>query len=634
MKLFFVIIFFSPFMVCGQYAINTIPDSLLKNSNVVERIYHINIEIKNPGKARVTTKYAYTVLNEDGARYATYSGYYDKIQSVGSIKGTLFDATGKELKQVRKKDIMDLSGNDDDNLMYLMSDARYKVHRFYTTSYPYTVEYEDEREMDGIFDLPDWRPVKGSYMAVENSKLSITTPANYNIRYKQYNYDAMPVINSQGDKKTYTWEIKNIPAKHSEVFGPAWDEINPTVLVAPSDFEIEGFKGNMDSWKNFGLFIKTLNEGRDILPDAIKQKVHTITDGIASVEEKVKLLYKFMQQNTRYISIQLGIGSWRPFDANYVVNKKYGDCKALSNYMVALLKEAGIKANYVLIRGGDDEEDIVADFPSNQFNHAIACIPLKNDTIWLECTSQTVSPGYMGSFTGNRKALIIADDGGYLVHTPVYPETKNRKNRKTIATIDENGHLSASMQTSFSGLEQDDLHGMINGLSKEEQLKYLKKGIGLATYDIQSYKYQQLETALPVITEDIQLTAQHYATVSGKRLFVVPNILSKNGTKISSSEERKYPIVYPYAFSHADTAIIKVPAGYTIEAQPQPVYLSNQFGKYSINFQFKDNEVIYYRKYERTYGRFPAAVFKELVDFYEAMYKADRGRIVLVKKEQ
>lgn len=635
MKQLIFLILLLPIFTDAQYAINTIPDSLLKNSNVVERMYHISIEIKNPGKAKITTKYAYTVLNEDGNRVASYSSYYNKFQSVGSIKGTLYDANGKEVKQVRKKDIMDLSGNDEDNLMYLMSDTRYKVHRFYTTTYPYTVEYEDEREIDGIFHLPDWRPVRGSFMAVENSRLSVTTPTDYTIRYKQYNYDAMPIITNQGDKKTYTWEIKNVPAKKSEAYGPTWDEINPTVLLAPSDFEIEGFKGSMDSWKNFGLFIKTLNEGRDVLPDVIKQKVHTITDGVTSVEEKVNLLYKFMQQNTRYISIQLGIGGWRPFDANYVINKKYGDCKALSNYMVALLKEAGIKANYVLIRGGDNEEDIVADFPSNQFNHAIACVPLKNDTIWLECTSQTVAPGYMGEFTGNRKALVITEDGGVLVNTPRYEKEQNLLDRKVHAIVDVDGHLTAKVVTRFTGIQQDNLHGIINNSSKEEQLKFLKRAISLPTYDVEAFKYTEGKNKLvPEIEEALQLKASNYATVSGKRLFVIPNMFSQNGRRFTSTEERKYPIKFTSAWIDIDTVNIQIPLGYIVESKPAAQNIINRFGKYQTDYIIKEGLLQYTRLHECNYATFPASDYKELSAFYEAIYKADRGRIVLVKKDQ
>ena len=96
----------------------------------------------------------------------------------------------------------------------------------------------------------------------------------------------------------------------------------------------------MNTWEGFGKFISELLKGRDVLPDDIKVKVHQLTDQLKDDKQKVYVLYDFLQKNTRYISIQLGIGGWQPFDAKYVAAKRYGDCKALSNYMVALLKES------------------------------------------------------------------------------------------------------------------------------------------------------------------------------------------------------------------------------------------------------------------------------------------------------
>ena len=45
------------------------------------------------------------------------------------------------------------------------------------------------------------------------------------------------------------------------------------------------------------------------------------------------------------------------------------------------------------------------------------------------------------------------------------------------------------------------------------------------------------------------------------------------------------------------------------------------------------NKIYYYRKMENYSGRFSAKEYAALVNFYDAIYKADRNRIVLVKKE-
>jgi len=630
-KFFLMIIIFLPYTVIAQkYNAALIPDSLIKNANVVKRYEETRIEIKEAGKAKIHRRYAFTILNDAGDKYAVFYTYYNKFRNASNIDGSLFDANGKELKSAKKKDIEDLSGSDDESLI---SDTRYKEHNFYYRNYPYSVEYEEDDDLNGIFDLPDWYPQRRNVMGVEYSKFIVITPKNLPIRYKVFNNAGAPVITENNGQITYTWEIKNIPAKVYEPYQPAWEEISPNVRIAPTDFEIQDYKGNMSTWENFGMFINSLLQGRDALPQNVKQKVHELTDNVKDEHEKIKILYNYLQQNTRYISIQLGIGGWQPFDANYVVTKRYGDCKALSNLMVALLKEAGIKANYALINAGENEQDILTDFSSNQFNHATVCVPMEQDTMWLECTSQINPAGYIGGFTGNRHAVLIDEKGGHVVTTTNYTSHDNKQIRNISAGIDESGKLTAEVKTRYTCLQQDKLEGMINYLSKDKLLEELKKTIDLPDYDVLQFNYAQTKTEKPFIDEQLKLVANNYASVSRKRLFVTPNVLSRNGIKLNTTDERKYDIDYPFSFIDIDTATLSIPDGYNIEAMPKDISINNKFGAYEIHFSVNGQKINFTRSYKRSEGRFPPSDYAELVKFYDDMFKADRSRIVFVKKE-
>ena len=372
-----------------------------------------------------------------------------------------------------------------------MEDNRIKRHNFYYKNYPYTVEYEVTIEYNNTFMLPDWNPQWREKFAVEVSFFTIECPSWFTFRYKMFNYKGEPGIVSNGDKKTFIWRAETIPAVIKEYAAPDFSSITTCVYFSPDKFEIEGYKGAMNSWKELGQFEYLLNQGRDKLPPQVKQRVHELTDGITDAKKKVEILYEYLQKNTRYVSIQLGLGGWQPFDATYVSTKAYGDCKALSNFMYSLLKEANIKSCYTDIYAGEGETFFIPDFPSLQFNHVILCVPLPGDTMWLECTSQTLPAGYLSGFTSDRYALAVDESGGHLIRTPVYGVNENLQVRKVKASLEDNGTLRISATNYYKGIQQDDIHRLINGLSKDKIKVYLHSLFDLGTYEINSFSYVQ-----------------------------------------------------------------------------------------------------------------------------------------------
>ncbi|HMH31419.1 MAG TPA: DUF3857 domain-containing protein [Puia sp.] len=614
----------------GEYAVTNIPPNLLKSANIIKRKEEIRFEILNAGNATEYRKYVLTVLNDNGNEHALLTEGYDKLISIESITGALYDAAGKKIKSIKKSDIEDLSGTGGS----LITDIRIKHHNFYCKSYPYTVEYEVEIKFNFTMFFPGWTPIEDQNYAVQESKLTVVCPVDYKFRFKTFNYSEAPQIQTKKSLREYTWEVKDLPAVVWEFAHPEWNEVTPTVLLGPEQFEAEGYKGNMQSWQDYGKFVYALKAGRDQLPDEIKLKVHQLTDHLPNPRQKITRLYEFMQGNTHYISVQLGIGGWQPFDANYVASKKYGDCKALSNYMYSLLKEAGIKSYYTLISAGADKKYLVADFPSSQFNHVILCVPLEKDSVWLECTDQNMPAGYLGDFTDDRYALLIDESGGKLVRTPKYGVNENVQTRKISANINEEGTLKAAVATKYRALQQERLFNVINELSKDKQLEYLKTAIHLQTYDVINFDFKVEKSPLPIIIEALELEASNYAQVSGRRLFINPNILNRSRTRLETEEDRKYDINLTLDFRDIDSVEIKIPAGFIPESIPREMKIISEFGKYVSLTRFDGDRIIYYRLQEEYSGKFPVQKYAELVEYYEQLYKADQAQIVLVKKDK
>jgi hypothetical protein len=139
--------------------------------------------------------------------------------------------------------------------------------------------------------------------------------------------------------------------------------------------------------------------------------------------------------------------------------------------------------------------------------------------------------------------------------------------------------------------------------------------------------------ALPAVLETLEIEVLNYATITGKRLFIVPNIMTRHGRKLSADSTRKYDIEILTEYHDVDTVEIALPAGYNAESLPKDVTISTKFGKYACSVRLIGSSLFYYRSMEHFSGLFPARDYSELVGFYESVYKADRNKVVLVKNE-
>jgi hypothetical protein len=613
-----------------KYPASAIPDSLKENADVVVRLEEQYYEVRSVVKVISHERHVYTILNEKGERFATYkTRYNNKSIFINSVNAALYDASGKELRHFKKRDMEDQPVYDGSSFV---NDERFKVGGFSSQNYPYTVEFEEEDEMTELIGINDWYPQASIKRSVEKSVYGITVPSDYNLRYKMLNSGVKPSIEENGSKKTYTWEIHNLPAYED---APYVNFLNytPNLMIGLSDVEMGGYKGSMSTWNEYARFYGRLQKGRDVLPEETRQKVHALTDGIKDPGEKVAVLYNYLQQNSHYVGIQLGIGGWQTYDASYVATKKYGDCKALSNFMISLLKEAGIKGHAVVIRGGPEKKDFVTDFTHDPFNHIICCVPLGKDTIWLECTSQSLPVGYLSEFTANRYGLLIDDDGGSLVHTPAYLLSDNLQIRKISAVLDNEGDLDLDCKTSYKALCQDDIESVIHGTSKDDQLTRLKSEFNLPTYDVISFDYKEDNSKrLPVIEEALKLKVNGYAQITGKRIFINPNILTRASEKMVEDKNRRFDVQLEQEYKHIDTIRITIPSGYEMESGSTDMDIVTRYGKYKKKTLLTGNQLIYYRSREQNSGRFPGKDYGDILKFFNDIFEADHTRIVLVKK--
>jgi hypothetical protein len=613
-------------MAENKYPVSAIPAPLLEKANSVLRRHETVYTVKSAGEAVEKVFYAITILNENGKDQAPLQVFYDKLVKVNYIHGAIYDAQGNLLDKLSKSNIKDVSAYDG---FSMMTDNRYKVAQFPRNAYPYTVEFEYEVVDNKLLGYEMWNPQEVLDMSIERANFQIVMPKGLLLRYKELNLGKKVTTTGDETKQIYNWEVTDVTTKEKEPLSPNGSLV-PTVFASPSQFEVEGYAGDMTTWKSYGEWSNKLNAGRDELTAEVKQKLIQLVANEKDPISKVKKIYEYLQSSTRYVSIQLGIGGWQPFDATTVNKNSYGDCKALSNYTKAMLKAIGIESYYTLVLAGEEKEDIDINFPSAHFNHVILSVPLKNDTVWLECTSQTNPFGYMGSFTGNRHALAITPEGGKIVRTPTYKAADNLENHAAEVFLDAQGDATAQVTSIYTGLQQEYSDGIINYLSAEEQKKQLYKTIQIPNFDINKFEFSQKKERIPSVTEKLQLTVRKWASRSGKRVFLPLNLVSVWDEVPTKNDARRTDLLLKMPFIDSDTIRYRLPEGYEVESQPEDITIQSKFGSYSASVKVEKGIVTYIRRHEMNSGRYPNTAFNEYADFCKKIAKADKMQLVLL----
>lgn len=611
---------------------NDMSDSITVNANAIIKNYNVELLIKNKKHAILKKEIEIQILNKNGEKQGVFAEYYDTFRKIKSFKGKILNSDNDIIYNLKLKDLNDKSLI---NNFSLYEDNRIKYHIPNQNKFPYTVVYNYEIEFIGTFQFPTWQPIKSSYVALINASYKVKFPAKNPIRFKAFNIKNPEILdkslNEEDEYISYLWKIEKIQAIKSEPFHLPFSRITPSIIIAPNKFEILGHEGSMASWVEFGNWRYDLIKNQGKLPE---QAINDIKEIVAQYNNKkdiAKKTYEYMQSRTRYVSIQEGIGGWQPIDAKTTHNFGYGDCKALTNYTKSLLKVAGIESYYAVIKAGIDEQDIIVNFPSNQFNHAILCMPIEKDTIWLECTSQTAPFGYLGDFTGNKHALLIKENDSKIVSTTNYSKSDNFQNRMIKIKIDSIGNANTTVRTKYGGYQFENISRILHKDNNSQKEFFLKK-LNINNFDIIDCKIGITEDSILTAYDSLKIKVKNYATKSNSRLFFELNVLNKNSYIPKKVNERISPININYAYTDTDSIVFEIPKGYIIEFLPENFELNSKFGEYKLNIIESNHTINVYRSISINYGVYDACMYNELIDFYEKIAQHDKSKCVLKKE--
>jgi hypothetical protein len=611
------------------YAVANIDTGLLRHANAVIRNYELEVKIVAKDEVWIKEHYILTILNDKAAKLGRFKTNYSSLNKLMKVSGTVYDKDGKEIQKIREDDFISWPAT---LMQGFYDDERVKMYGYATGKYPYTVEFTSVSKILHTFSQPDFVPQPAHDCAVEKASFTLIVPVGIKVNYRQVHIDNDQETVEEGNK-IHTWQVKDLPAYELEQLDARDGEHQCAVLISCNDFSLGKYNGNASDWSSYGRFMYELNLGRDSLPAEIKQDIKGIAAKAKSKHQAIQMVYKYLQENNRYVAIEYGIGGWQTLEASFLARNKYGDCKALSNYMMALLREAGITSYPVLILAGSSRPHaILRDFPVNQFNHEILCVPDGKDTLWLECTSNDLPVNFLSSFTEGRYGLMITPAGGKIINTPVADTATNKVSRNIIATLTGND-LAVSMKNRYSNEPALAVYHKINNKSKAQQDAYINTAFDLASYTVSSYSFERADTGFfMIMNERVELLAKNMHTASGTYHFINCNLAPYKFPEYYQVESRRTPFRIQGTHSIHDTLSIQLPAGSTANIPFSDTVVAHSFGSFRLSIKQLGDKVLLIRRFSQHEGIYAPALFNTYVGWLQQVEKLCNRKLAFTTK--
>ena len=604
-----------------------IADSLKREAYSVIRDYQVTVTASSQKSLTAHYHKVVTILNKKGEDHASWGKTTTNFEQLSSFSGKIYDSNGKVKVKVKRSDVHTSQYSNN-----LATDQMINYYEPPVMEYPYTMEYDwDVKCNDGYVDYDFFSPISSDRQAMEKASFKLTIPSGTEIRYMGFPHVWEPQKQTEGKNDVYVWNMPAMRCFLDEEYSESSMYILPSVISMPLSYKFGETSGVLDTWENKGKWYAELAAGRDVLLPADVQKAKDLTVHCKTDMEKIAALYKYLAEKTRYVSIQLGIGGWQPMKAEEVGKTGFGDCKALTNYMQALLKEVGISSCQTII--STKYSELLKDFPNMyQTDHVILTIPQADGSnMVIECTNPQLPLGYVsGSYDGHQ-ALQIVDGKGKLIRIPEYNADNSYENIVAEVKLQADGKATVKYSDDHYG----ERYGGVKSLVFEDPKKrkdIVAKWIHLQDPVVDNVVVNDVKTGVPHIDVQADLKVT-YGKVSGNRILLTCNPF-RSVYEPRFRNDRKRPIIVRSAYSLNDEIRITLPEGYVYTVGEKTDTASNEFGSYEVRIK-QDGQTLLVKSTMRFHkGRFDISRKNDFVSFREKLSKLLTRSIILEKKAE
>ena len=430
-----------------------------------------------------------------------------------------------------------------------------------------------------------------------------------------------PVVSDEGDRRIYRWSSSHRKRETDS------DKKKKPKTPKPEVPDVE--LSTLSSWDEVGRWYWDLQKDRIAPTAAVRAKAEELVRGKKTDLEKVRVLYDFVATNFHYISLSFGLGRYQPHAAGEILGNRYGDCKDKHTLLASLLESVGLHAYPALI---NSTREIDLDVPSpSQFDHVVTVVPLKDEYVWMDTTTEVAPFRLLAIALRNKKALVIPDDRpATLVQTPADPPFPNRQVMELDGKISELGKLEASVRQTARGDNELALRIAFRRMPPSQWKDLVQTldafyGLPGEVSDVQAS--DPADTSAPFHFE-YRVAQPNYLDWAARKpqpaLF-----LPVLGLPEADSDAAQTEPLHLGAPAEVDVRLkLELPRRYVVQA-PVPITVKRDYGEYRSTYSIEENRVTAQRVLVTRVNELPASRVRDYLAFRRAVRSDEEQKLQL-----
>ncbi len=611
------------------------------------------LNVDADGKTTLRYRLVVKILRPQGREYAHPTAWFRSDRKLLSFHVWSIGPDGHQYT-VKDDQIVEV-GAEEWGILY--NDVRYKTAQAPGADPGGIVAYEYTQEAPIYSGEESWE-FQGEIPSL-HSVFEVDLPAGWQHRALWCRYTG--VAPAEVAPNHWRWELTNIPGIHLEdvPLAPADDALTGRMALhyaasglteaATGSAAIAASAPEVDAlWARIGEWYSPLAAPKTEASAEIAGQSRQLVSPDADFMTRIQKVAAFMQQNIRYVGIEIGIGGLIPHAAADIYRNRYGDCKDKATLLIAMLDAVGVRATWVMV---DTQRGVVDPHtPSLIGNHMIAAIeipkgydnPLLKAVVTAKTgkrylifdpTNEYVPVGLLPTYLQGGYGALMAGADSQVIALPILKPDTDTVEHTAEFELGADGSLKGDVTVSRLGPSSARARGFFVMSSDKEKRENLEQSLrpDFAEFEVSSEKVEnprQLDARL-ILHYDV--SAPSYARNAGSLLLLRPRVLGTDVTPLRDGP-RKYPIEFRSVGQWSDRFDVKIPAGYTVDEVPDPVDLDTDFASYRSQVKVDGNTLHYSREYVLKKLSLDAGQYADLQKF-EGEINADENRSAVLKKQ-